>query len=335
MDNTEQQTDSQLESDLLNLAGMVDRGEALPEQKSEGNQGASESVKTATTQGQDRQTQPQTGTAPASQPTDAAKQEAQPDQEGQQKRESEFTRFQKEKARFAKNWQGLQEERQRFEQEKAQIAQARQQLQQLRNTQTVNLQQPQADPGNPLAKYTDQQLLDSAETFEEEGKSQYAALARTEIQRRREALAAQQQRQALPVLQQQGDPNAQREQFLAEWTGHRKALEAQLPDLTKPESALFKEVQLLLTQVPYFSRNPSGIKEAVEAAQVRLEARAVPELRKRLEAQDKELTTLRKATSPGSGSIESRGAANKPFTEMTESEQIDYIRREAALADGS
>lgn len=332
MDTTTTQTDSQIEADLLNLAGMADRGESLPENTTAGNQGAdAELEKQSTTQGDDK-TQAQTGTAQASTPPEG---EAKPKTE--QKRESEYARFQKDKKRLGENWQVLQAEKQQLAAERAAFLREREELQKLRNGSNVVISQnPQAAPGGhpTLAKYSDRDLDEAIETFEADGRTDLVRAVRAEIAARRQAIA-QQQTRAQELPQQPSMPaGMSQEQFLGEWNGHLKALKAEHKELEDANSPLFKTVHELIQTRPYFSQHPSRIREAVEAARTILDARAVPEMRKRLNDYEQELTTLRKATSPGKGSTESRGAAQKPFADMSDEEQVAFLRREAAAVDG-
>lgn len=333
MDTTTTQTDSQTEADLMRLAGAVDRGESLPETTPAGNQGAAaESGKEETTQGADNTTQ-HTGTAQASTPPEG---EAKPRTE--QKRESEFARFQKDKKRLGENWQVLQSEKQQLAAERAAFLREREELQRVRGNSNVVIaqgQQAQTAGHAALAQYSDKELIEAAETFEAEGRTDLVRRVREEIAMRRQAITQQQTRpQEIP--QQPAMPaGMSQEQFLAEWNGHLKALKAEHKELEDASTPLFKAVHELIQTRPYFSQHPSRIREAVEAARTILDARAVPEMKKRLNEYEQELTTLRKATAPAKGSTESRGAAQKPFAELSEDEQVAFLRREAATIDGA
>ena len=153
---------------------------------------------------------------------------------------------------------------------------------------------------------------------------------RAEITRRTTA-----EQQPPPAQQQtQAAPQIDQEQFLTEWNGHLRQLEQAEPELTKPDSPLRAEVQEVLKGHIYFSERPERIREAVQFAHLRLEAKAAPELRQRVSTLETELTKLRKATAPGGGSTESRGAP-KAFEDMSDSERIAVLKQQAAAADAA
>ena len=322
------------EAELRALAVRADSGEALDLSQTAGTQGADAATDT-TTEGTTN-TQQQTGAAldsgkkPA---TDATQQKQQPKdttKDGQQqppaKPESEYQKFlrekealQKEKQRLANTWQQVQAEKER-----------------IRQGQQQQRQQPakpaaQAQPDGPLAKIATGELHDIAAQFEAEGDTVLAKKVRAEITRRTTA-----EQQPPPAQQQtQAAPQIDQEQFLTEWNGHLRQLEQAEPELTKPDSPLRAEVQEVLTGHIYFSERPERIREAVQFAHLRLEAKAAPELRQRVSTLETELTKLRKATAPGGGSTESRGAAQKAFEDMSESERITHLKQRAAAEDAA
>lgn len=318
------------EAELRALAVRADAGEALEISETPGNQGADGAADT-----QDKginNTQEQTGAALASDQKTEGKQ-AQTQQapstpkEGQQppaKKESEYQKFQrekeqlaKEKARLAQTWQQVQAEKERIRQGQTQQRQA--------PAKPAAQQQK-----GPLAEIPTHELHDIAAEFEANGDTALAKKVRAEIVRRDTAEREQ------PPVQQQGQqaPQMDREQFEAEWIGHLRQCEQADPDLAKPDSPLRAEVQEVIKGHSYFSERPDRIREAVNFAKLRLEAKAAPELRKRVSTLESELTTLRKATAPGGGSAESRGG-QKSFEDMSESERIAYLKREAAAVDAA
>lgn len=321
------------EADLRALAVRADSGEALDLSQTAGTQGADAATDT-TTEGTTN-TQQQTGAAldsgkkPAADATQQQKQQPKDTtKDGQQqppaKPESDYQKFlrekealQKEKQRLAQTWQQVQAEKERIRQ-----SQTQQRQQQAKPP-------AQAQPAGPLAKIETAELHDIAAQFEAEGDTTLAKKVRAEIARRATAeqqqQSTQQQTQAAPIDQ---------EQFLSEWNGHLRQLEQAEPELTKPDSPLRAEVQEVLKSHVYFSERPERIREAVQFAHLRLEAKAAPELRQRVSTLETELTKLRKATAPGGGSTESRGAP-KAFEDMNDAERISFLKAQAAAADAA
>jgi len=330
-DQTATHTDSQIEADLRALGEASDRGEVLNIQEPAGNQDTEAAAETSTTEGK-TDTQQQTGAAPAStekKPADAttATDPAKP------KQESEYSRFQKDKERLGKNWQVLQQER-------LEINRAREELQRLRNHEPVRLKHEQTaaaiEQKSPLAKYSDDQLHEAAEVYETSGDEKHARIVRDELAHRRENAAQSQRGEQITDQRQHQDAQQQaQEQFVGTWKTHLTNVTTENPDLSKPDSDLYKETAAVLKEFPYFSTVNNGIVGAVQAAKLRLEARAAPELRKRIAEHEKELTQLRKATSPGGGTTETRGSSQKPFEQMTENEQLAYMTSQAAEVDAA
>lgn len=326
-------TSAAQEAELRALAVRADAGETLEISETPGDQGADGAADT-----QDKginNTQEQTGAALTSDQKTEGKQ-AQTQQapnapkDGQQqqpaaKKESEYQKFlkekeqlQKEKQRLANTWQQVQAEKERLRQGQTQQRQAP----------AKPAAQQQA---GPLAKIPTEELHDIAAEFEATGDTALAKKVRAEIVRRDTAEREQ------PQIQQQAAQQPQQmdqEQFVQEWTNHLRQCEQADPDLAKPDSPLRAEVQEVIKGHSYFSEQPDRIREAVNFAKLRLEAKAAPELRKRVSTLETELTTLRKATAPGGSSAESRGG-QKSFEDMSESERIAYLKREAAAVDAA
>jgi len=320
------------EAELRALAVRADAGETLELTQTAGTQGADAAADT-TTEGTTN-TQQQTGAAlesgkkPATDATQQQKQQPKDTtKDGQQqppaKPESEYQKFlrekealQKEKQRLANTWQQVQAEKER-------IRQGQQRQQPARPA-------AQAQPDGPLAKIPTGELHDIAAQFESEGDTVLAKKVRAEISRRNTA-----EQQPPPAQQQtQAAPQIDQETFLTEWNGHLRQLEQAEPELTKPDSPLRAEVQEVLKSHVYFSERPDRIREAVQFASLRLEAKAAPALRQRVSTLETELTKLRKATAPGGGSTESRGAP-KAFEDMSDSERTAYLKAQAAAQDAA
>lgn len=331
MPPTTDSTAASSEADLRALAIRADAGESLNLQETAGHQGADAAAETdkGTTD-----TQQQTGAASTSgqKPADDATQQQQQQTQTQTqetqapaKKESDYQKFlrekeqlQKEKQRLAQTWQQVQAEKER-------IRQGQQR--------TTQQQAPTpAQPAGPLAKIATEELHDIAVQFEQEGDTKLAKAVRAEIARR---AAAEQQATTQQQTQTQAGQQIPQEQFIAEWQGHLRQLEQAEPELTKPDSPLRAEVQQVLQGHVYFSERPDRIREAVQFAKLRLEAKAAPELRQRVQTLEKEITTLRKATAPGGGATESRGAPQKAFEEMGEAERITFLKQAAAAADAA
>lgn len=335
-------SDSQMDAEMRALAVSFDRGEALPTTDTTGSQGA-EVDSQAQSQSEGKIDKPtQTGAALPSgkKPDAAATTGTGQDQQQQPPQESEYAKYKKEQEQFRKDQERQNRAWQSMQAEKQQLAAERAELQRLRNQQPVTLNESQQNTG-PLARYSDADLIRSAERYEAEGNQDFANLARQELQRRKESLAQGQRGQELPQqdqsaqqAQRQAQEAQRRERFVATWTGHLETEKAANPDLANPKSDLYKEVAEVIKDYPYFSSKPDGIREAVIAAKLRLDAKAAPALRKQLEEQKKELEGYRLNTNPGGGSMEERGAPGKSLDAMSMDDAEKALRAMAAEADG-
>lgn len=333
-DKTVDQTDA----DLRALAVQVDAGEPLQIKETAGDQRTdAETDDQGTTDTQNQTSAAQASgedggedSAPKDKPAakpDPTKQQQQ--QEKKPAKESDYKQFlrereqlRKDQARLAANFRKLQEEAQRVRQAPAAKPDAQAQT-----------QQPQVPPPNPaLAKFGTDELHEVAAQYEADGDTRIAGKVRAEIARR--AQAPSQQQQPAQQQQQPARPAAMpQEQFVAEWQGHLQQLTAQDPALNDPQSPVFNEMKEVIKH-PYFSEHPARVREAYELTKLRLEARAAPELRTRIKTLETELKKLRKATAPGGGDAENRGTP-KSFDQMSESEQIAWMKAEAARADAA
>lgn len=315
------------DADLRALAVRADNGETLDnDTQSSGHERADEATDPQN-QGSTNDTTTQTGTALNSSeqaPRKEDKPATQPEAKAPEaKRESEYTKFlrekeqlQKEKQRLAQTWQQVQAEKERIRQPN----QGQQQQ--------PAAQQPPKPAGNPaLAKYSLEDLHEAAADYEAEGNTRLARAVRQEIASRAQAPQQQPAQQTQPTTQAPGQ--IPREQFEAEWRGHLQTLSAQDKGLNDPASPIFKEMKEVI-QFPYFQDHPSKVTEAYQFARMRIESRAAPELRNRIKKLESEITTLRKATSPGSGSAESRGS-DKRNGDLNESD----LRRMAEEHDAN
>lgn len=243
--------------------------------------------------------------------------------------ESEYTKRRKQleadTARLNRNRQEFEEEKRR---EREALAREREAAQRERAT------RERATP-DPMPGWSAQELSEAAERFEEAGKYAAADEARARAKEKRAWERQQQQAAAAPTREtgaggRESAPAGRmtQEQFVAKWKENLDREVGANPDLGKQDTPLYREVSALLKEEPLLSQLADGISKAVKYAKLRLEAGAVPGLKEKVAALEREVSDLRKATSLGGGGAESRGAP-KRFEDMTESEQLAHMDREA------
>jgi hypothetical protein len=262
-------------------------------------------------------------------------------QQQQQQQETPEQKAQKERERFARNREELYQRHEEFKRLRADLDARERAL--IDREQRIRAAQA-ARPAGPIKDqhgFTAAQYEKYAEEAEKRGKFDLADEAKAAAKALRE-----QEQQA---SQQRGQPDAGADlfhdakpderpgtpEFNAAWQRHLQELEGskEFADLKNRDSALFKTTAGILHAQPRLSMFNDGIRLAAEIARMKLDAGAVPDLRTKLEEANKELEKLRKATSPGASGGESRGAAAKPFEEMTTAEQEAHLKKAAAEVD--
>jgi len=259
------------------------------------------------------------------------------DKKTEGKEDSKFEKARKETERFDRNWKKLQEQAEQIKQREAALVERERALAQ------GGQQHRSSEPLKDKLGYTAKQYEEAATAWEAAGKFDLAdeAKAAAKALREQEKAGAQQsQRTATQTQPQDARPPEMipgTEQFTAKWKGHVEELKAseEYKDLGNKESELFKATHALLQGEPRLSQFNDGIRIAAEIAKLRIEAGSVSVLRTQIAEANKELEKLRKATSPGAGETESRGAGAKSFESMTPAEQEAHIKRAAAEVDAA
>lgn len=121
-------------------------------------------------------------------------------------------------------------------------------------------------------------------------------------------------------------------EFQERWKAHLEVVTAENPALRQKDSPLYQGTAQVLQEFGFLSRMPDGIRHAVEVTKLRLAAKAVPELERKLAEVQKENGELRQATSLSGGNGEPAGKA-KTFADMNDAEQEAYVRRMAEEAN--
>jgi len=104
------------------------------------------------------------------------------------------------------------------------------------------------------------------------------------------------------------------------------------PDLKDSNTPLYKAVSEILQTRAILRNYPTGIKDAVEIAKVKIKAETASDLSKKVAEYEKELSQLRKATTPASG--QPKGPARtKAFHELTLDEQERELMKMASEVD--
>lgn len=229
-----------------------------------------------------------------------------------------------ERARLDKSWKELQAQRAAIAAERAEIERAK----------AAKEPPAQQKPEDPLAEFTPEQLDKQAAVFEREGRYDMADYARKVAAEKRAAPPAAEKQPPAGEPRPAAEGPAGREQFMAEWNRNVAELKATEVDLQDPGTPLYKETEALIREVPLLSKMADGVKYAVQIAKLRIEASSVPGLKGRIGELEKEIKTLREATSLGSGAPEKRGGP-KDITQMSEAEAVNALRSLAAEADAA
>lgn len=334
---------------LRQAASQVDHGmEATDDailqasaKEKEGQSAADNSGKDKTSEGKDNgaDTDPAGKTGDGKEgTTDKDKDKAKGDkQPGEQKQDSpeEKEKKRKDDERRERSWQEFNRKQEEFKQQRAELERRERELEERER----GGEQRRTGPVKDSHGYTAEQYDKAATDWEAKGNYELADLAKEaaaklraqekgETEHRR---PAREDRPNTPPDQTPGSP-----EFREKWNGHLAELREseEYKDLGNKESELFKSTAGILHQEPRLSKFNDGIRIAAEIAKLRIEAGSASALKTKLEEATKELEKLRKATTPGSGGGESRGAASKPFEEMSGAEQAAHLKRAAAEVDG-
>lgn len=224
--------------------------------------------------------------------------------------EKKPTRYEKAKSRLEKEWEDVRAEKARIKAEREQIEAER-----ARKTSDSN----QGETKSSSRKFSAEDYREAAKSYRDEGRDDLAKLAEQkagdiEVEDRKEV---EQKTQA--ELKSAWDKNLLDE------------VEAN-PELKDSTSTLYKAVSEMLQNHAILRNYPAGIKDAVGIAKVKLQAESASDLSKKVAEYEKELSQLRKATTPASG--QPKGPAKtKAFHELTLDEQERELMKMASEVD--
>ena len=224
--------------------------------------------------------------------------------------EKKPTRYEKAKSRLEKEWEDVRAEKARIKAEREQIEAER-----ARKTSET----PQSETKSSSRKFSAEDYREAAKSYRDEGRDDLAKLAEQkagdiEVEDRKEV---EQKTQA--ELKSAWDKNLLDE------------VEAN-PELKDSNSTLYKAVSEMLQNHAILRNYPAGIKDAVGIAKVKLQAESASDLSKKVAEYEKELSQLRKATTPASG--QPKGPAKtKAFHELSLDEQERELMKMASEVD--
>jgi len=224
--------------------------------------------------------------------------------------EKKPTRYEKAKSRLEKEWEDVRAEKARIKAEREQIEAER-----ARKTPEA----PQGETKTASRKFSAEDYREAAKSYRDEGRDDLAKLAENkaseiEFEDRKEF---QQKTQA--ELKSAWDKNLMEE------------VDAN-PELKDSTTPLYKAVTEMLQNHAILRNYPAGIKDAVGIAKVKLKAESASDLSKKVAEYEKELSQLRKATTPASG--QPKGPAKtKAFHELTLDEQERELMKMASEVD--
>jgi hypothetical protein len=224
--------------------------------------------------------------------------------------EKKPTRYEKAKSRLEKEWEDVRAEKARIKAEREQIEAER-----ARKTSEA----PQGETKTGSRKFSAEDYREAAKSYRDEGRDDLAKLAENkaseiEVEDKKEF---QQKTQA--ELKSAWDKNLMEE------------VDAN-PELKDSTTPLYKAVTEMLQNHAILRNYPAGIKDAVGIAKVKLKAESASDLSKKVAEYEKELSQLRKATTPASG--QPKGPAKtKAFHELTLDEQERELMKMASEVD--
>ena len=224
--------------------------------------------------------------------------------------EKKPTRYEKAKSRLEKEWEDVRAEKARIKAEREQIEADR-----ARKTSEA----PQGETKSSSRKFSAEDYREAAKSYRDEGRDDLAKLAEQkagdiEVEDRKEI-----EQKTQTELKSAWDKNLLDE------------VEAN-PELKDSNSTLYKAVSEMLQNHAILRNYPAGIKDAVGIAKVKLQAESASDLSKKVAEYEKELSQLRKATTPASG--QPKGPAKtKAFHELTLDEQERELMKMASEVD--
>jgi hypothetical protein len=300
---------TQFETELRKAAFAADNTESSPDANPADNRKPATAEATETPKGSEAPSEVKTEEAPkdvTKQPeTDRAEASAEKTEKTETPEESKYSKAKKDAERKDRSWKALNEEKEKLAAEREAIRLEKERIAAEKSA-TAKPSTPAADP--KISKWTPEQLEESAEEFEAEGKWETAKQARLEAQRIRGEIATR-----------------------TFWQNADKVVE-QIPELKDANTPLGKEVKRLIHTFPAFMSIPDGFARAVEVAQAMQGSAEASALRTQVSELKQEIERLKKATAI-SGSPPSERSAPKKFEELSMEEQAAALRSLAKEED--
>lgn len=211
--------------------------------------------------------------------------------------------------RKAKTWQEINAEKEAIKAEKAKVEAEKAEIARLKD------EALKAKVGNEPFRdergFTAKDYKDAAKVFQEKGEAENAKAA--------EALATELVAKEQTVRQQKAQ-----EEFGKKWSDNYAKLSDQKPDLRDPKSELYQETMKVLKDPEFgevFTSKPDGLKFAVKAAELNLQAKTFDGTVSELKKLKADYETLQKKLSIGSGPPASPIKEDKPFDQLSLKEQ--------------
>jgi len=308
------------ELDMLKLAAAADAGlETIPkdepevETETEVNSSGDNEQTPATADEAEKQTEASDEVSATKEKSEEAKSSL-TTQSSEDKSESASekkpTRYEKAKSRLEKEWEDVRAEKARIKAEREQIEAER-----ARKTSEA----PQGETKTGSRKFSAEDYREAAKSYRDEGRDDLAKLAENKASEIEVEDKKEFEQKVQTEMKSAWDKNLMEE------------VDAN-PELKDSNTPLYKAVSEMLQNHAILRNYPAGIKDAVGIAKVKLKAEAASDLSKKVAEYEKELSQLRKATTPASG--QPKGPAKtKAFHELTLDEQERELMKMASEVD--
>lgn len=220
----------------------------------------------------------------------------------------EQSQWAKNKERKEKTWQEINAEKEALKAEKEAIAREKAEIQKAK--------QATSEVYRDKHGATKQDYLEVAKQLRAKGENTQADAA--------EKLAADLAEEENQFKQQKAMEARQ-----AAWKKDYEDLTAKKPDLKDQNSELYKRTVKVIEQFPLLAQNDGGLKYAVRAAEIELQAEEFEGTKAELTKLKAEYDKLIKKTQIGSGVPTSSPKENKSFDQMSLKEQEKYLEQAA------
>jgi hypothetical protein len=224
--------------------------------------------------------------------------------------EKKPTRYEKAKSRLEKEWEDVRAEKARIKAEREQIEADR-----ARKTSEA----PQGETKAGSRKFSSEDYREAAKSYRDEGRDDLAKLAENKASE-------------IEVEDKKAFEQKVQTEMKSAWDKNLMEEVDANPELKDSTTPLYKAVSEMLQSHAILRNYPAGIKDAVGIAKVKLKAESASDLSKKVAEYEKELSQLRKATTPASG--QPKGPAKtKAFHELTLEEQERELMKMASEVD--